>query len=297
MMKRLSLALSIAMAFTATSALALDTPRGSRYDNRIQYVEYNEGDVTLVRAAIGLGSRVVFAPGEQIQDVGSGFSQGWQFNWYDDENVLYILPKSVKVNDQQFVAPEPGKWDTNVMVKTNRRLYDLDLELVKSDLAGSAIKNRKVAYRVQFKYPADELAQSRADAEKKRTAAKMDAKPAPVNWSGYTMQIGDKSKGIAPTMAYDDGRFTYLRFPNNREFPAAFLVAEDKTESLVNSHIDPNEPDVLVIHRVSPELVLRLGEMVVGVYNENYDADGIPPTDGTTVPGVKRVLKSAEVSK
>lgn len=297
MMKRLTLALAITMAVTATPVLALDVPRGSNYDERIQYVEYNDGDVVLVRAAVGLGARIVLAPGEQIQDVGSGFSQGWQFDWYDGENVLYVKPKSVKVSENQFVAPEAGKWDTNLMIKTNMRLYDFDLELLKTaDAAASAVKNKRATYRLQFKYPADELAQARAKAEKQRTATKLDAKPAPMNWN-YTMQIGDKSSGIAPTMAYDDGRFTYLRFPNNRAFPAAFLVAEDKTESLVNSHIDPSSPDILVIHRVSPELVLRLGEMVVGVYNEDYDADGVPPTEGTTVPGVKRVLKSAEVSK
>lgn len=297
MMKRLTLALAITAAFTATSALALDTPRGSQYDGRIQHVVYNDADVVLIRAAVGLGARVVFAPGEQIQDVGSGFSQGWQFDWYDGENVLYIKPKSVKVNDQSFVSPEPGKWDTNVMVKTNKRLYDFDLQLMKTELTSSAVKNRNVSYRVQFQYPADELAEARAKADKKRTAAKMDAKPAPMNWKHYTMQIGDKSKAIAPSMVYDDGRFTYLRFPNNRDFPVAFIVAEDGTESIPNNHIDPNEPDVLVIHRVVPQLGLRLGEMVVGVYNEDYDPDGLPPNDGTTVPGVKRVLKSAEVSK
>lgn len=65
------------------------------------------------------------------------------------------------------------------------------------------------------------------------------------------------------------------------------------TESLVNSHIDPEQPDILVVHRVAPELALRLGNQAVGVFNDAYDAEGLPPVDGTTVPGVARRLRSA----
>ena len=110
------------------------------------------------------------------------------------------------------------------------------------------------------------------------------------------MQIGDASENIAPTMAYDDGRFVYLKFPNNRDFPSAFLVAADKTESLVNSHIDPAVPDTLVLQRVSKEMVLRLGNAVVGIYNDSFDPDGVPANQGTTVPGVKRVIKAGEIN-
>ncbi|HBP5913456.1 TPA: P-type conjugative transfer protein VirB9 [Pseudomonas aeruginosa] len=294
-MKPVALALALACALGSTTALAVDIPRGSNYDNRIQYVNYNPGDVVLVRAVAGLGARIVFAPGEEIIDVGSGFTQGWEF--LDSRNILYIKPKSIKLAENQFMAPEAGKWDTNLMVTTNLRMYDFDLRLLPGASDGKpAVNQRGVAYRVEFRYPAEDRAKALAAAEKRRAQAKLDAVPPPMNWH-YSMQIGDNSAAIAPTMAYDDGRFTYLRFPNNRDFPAAFLVAADKSESLVNSHIDPAVPDVLVIHRVSPELVLRLGNMVVGVYNESYDADGVPPTQGTTVPGVKRVIKSGEVTQ
>ncbi|MDP4573445.1 P-type conjugative transfer protein VirB9 [Pseudomonas sp. LPH60] len=293
-MKPFVLTLAIMSALATESVLALDVPRGSSYDSRIQYVNFNDGDIVLVRTSVALGARIVFAPGEQIQDIASGFNQGWQFK--DSDNVLYIKPKSLKINEAEFVLPEAGKWDTNLMVKTNLRMYDFDVVLLPTDVEKSAVKQKGAAYRVQFIYPQEVVAKSKAKAEKQLIEEKMAAKPAPVN-SAYTMQIGDNSSGIAPAEAYDDGRFTYLRFPNNRAFPAAYLVAEDKTESLIPSHIDPAVPDVLVIHRVSPEFALRLGEMVVGVYNEDYDAEGIPPKAGTTVPGMKRVIKSAEVSR
>lgn len=281
----LALALSLGVSGLAHSA---DIPQSSRYDNRIQYVNYNDGDVVVVRALPGLGLRIVFAGGENILDVASGFTQGWEFN--DRANILYVKPKSVvsgQGQEQVAYAPEAGKWDTNLMVRTNKRLYDFDLKLLPGGgNSGAAPKNQPVAYRVEFRYPADELAKANEEMARAEARAKLDEKPAPRNWN-YTMQIGDRSQDIAPTMAYDDGRFTYLKFPNNRDFPAAFLVAADKSESLVNSHVDN---DTLVLHRVAREMVLRLGDAVVGIYNENYDIDGLAPTDGTTVPGVQRVI-------
>jgi type IV secretion system protein VirB9 len=38
--------------------------------------------------------------------------------------------------------------------------------------------------------------------------------------------------------------------------------------------------------------MLRAGLVVVGVWNEAFDLDGAPPADGTTVPGVQRVVKA-----
>lgn len=289
-MKRQAIILAFVAAFG--SAHAADVPQGSQFDNRIQYVNYNPGDVVVVRAVAGLGARVVFAPGETILDVASGFTQGWEFS--DRRNILYIKAKSVKGEQgMPGMAPEAGKWDTNLMVTTNLRMYDIDLHLLPGSNSGKAASNQRIAYRVEFKYPADEQAAAKALADAHRAQAKLDTKPEPRNWN-YSMQIGDASENIAPTTAYDDGRFTYLKFPNNRDFPSAFLVAADKTESLVNSHIDPATPDTLVIQRVSREMVLRLGNAVVGIYNDSFDPDGIPAIQGTTVPGVKRVIKSGE---
>lgn len=286
-MKRLTLTLAVALSL-GNAAFAADIPQGSKYDSRIQYVNYNDGDVVVVRALPGLGLRIVFSSGENILDVASGFTQGWEFN--DRANILYVKPKSLvsgNGQDETVFAPEAGKWDTNLMVRTNRRLYDFDLKLLPGGgNSGPAPKNQPVAYRVEFRYPADELAKANEAQAREEARAKLSEKPAPRNWA-YTMQVGNNSQDIAPTMAYDDGRFTYLKFPNNREFPAAFLVAADKSESLVNSHV---ENDTLVLHRVAREVVLRLGDAVVGVYNENYDVDGLAPVDGTTVPGVQRVI-------
>lgn len=276
---------------TIASTHAVEVPQGSKFDNRIQFVNYNPRDVVVVRSVAGLGTRIVFSSGETILDVASGFTQGWEFS--DRRNMLYIKAKSIPgTQGSPAMEPQAGRWDTNLMVTTNLRVYDIDLHLLPGNNRGKSPLNR-VAYRVEYRYPKAEQAAAIAQSEDAELQARLDSKPLAQNWN-YTMQIGVGSENIAPTRAFDDGRFTYLTFPNNRDLPSAFLVSPNKTESLVNSHIDPNDPDTLVLQRVSPELVLRLGNAVVAVYNESFDRDGLPASDGTTVPGVKRSIKSAQ---
>jgi type IV secretion system protein VirB9 len=123
---------------------------------------------------------------------------------------------------------------------------------------------------------------------------RLSAKAQVLNTS-YSIADGKGSEDIVPAMVFDDGRFTYFRFPGNREVPAVFHVLGDGSETLVNARM---EDDLLVIDRVSRRLMLRAGSAVVGVWNDAFDLDGVPPGGGTTVPGVQRVVRvesSAEV--
>lgn len=119
-------------------------------------------------------------------------------------------------------------------------------------------------------------------------AERLQAKPQVMN-TQYSIAEGAGSQDIVPTLVYDDGRFTYLRFPGNREVPAVFHVLGDGSETLVNARM---EDDLLVVDRVSRRLMLRAGSAVVSLWNEAFDLDGRPPGDGTTVPGVQRVMKA-----
>ncbi len=119
-------------------------------------------------------------------------------------------------------------------------------------------------------------------------AERLQAKPQVMN-THYSLAEGAGSADIVPTLVFDDGRFTYLRFPGNREVPAVFHVLGDGRETMVNTRM---EDDLLVVDRVSRHLMLRAGSAVVGLWNEAFDLDGVPPQEGTTASGVQRILKT-----
>ncbi len=119
--------------------------------------------------------------------------------------------------------------------------------------------------------------------------ARLQARPQVRN-TDYTLAEGEHSQDIVPTLVFDDGRFTYLKFPGQRDVPAAFQVLGDGSEALVSTRM---EDDLMVIDRVARRFVLRAGSAVVALWNEAFDLDGGPSmqAQGTTVPGVTRALK------
>jgi type IV secretion system protein VirB9 len=282
-MKKLVLMLS--MLFASHYVMALEVPKSSSFDSRIQRIAYNENDVVEVNCYAGGSTQIAFAPDEEILDIASGFSSGWEFE--PRRNNLYVKVKSLKGKDSGVTKPIPGKWDTDLHVTTSHRIYTFQLILHPGEESSAVADNKKIAYLIRFKYPAEEAAKSRAAAQQRATEKRLAKNNKPRNWH-YSMKVPGGSEGIAPSMAWDDGRFIYLKFPGNREFPAAFVVSADGSESLVNTHIDPKTSDVLVIQQLTPELVLRLGTQVVGIFNDSYDAYGVPAKDGTTVEGVRR---------
>lgn len=270
-----SLLLIIAIIFS-TAAFALDIPTGSRLDGRIKHVIYKKNDVVRIDAFVGIGTQIILGEDEEITDYASGFSEGWDF--VKRGNTFYLKPKSLNA-------------DTNLHIVTNKRPYAFELRLNKDWMQKGKGRNLpydpKMAFRIEFVYPGDDAKKLSKDLAEREIRNRLNAANMPRNWN-YTMHVGEASREIAPTMAYDDGRFTYLKFPNNREIPAMFLVSADKSESLVNTHVID---DTVVIQRVGKEFVMRLGNAVIGLYNESYDPDGLPPENGMTAKGLKRVIK------
>jgi type IV secretion system protein VirB9 len=119
--------------------------------------------------------------------------------------------------------------------------------------------------------------------------ARWQTKPAVRN-AAYSVATGKDSEDIVPVMVFDDGTQTYFSFPNNRPIPTVFQIAPDGSEEMVNARMDPD--DLLVADRVGRRFVLRLGQSVAAIINDAFDLDGVPPKDGTTVPGVARVVKA-----
>ncbi|WP_144155264.1 TrbG/VirB9 family P-type conjugative transfer protein [Paraburkholderia sp. BCC1885] len=257
-------------------ALGWDLPGWSR-DSRVREVLYRPDAVVRIDAQRGFATHIVLDAKEHIEVVAPGDRDGWQ-----------VLAK--RGDHDVYLKPQLAAHDTNLEIRTDRRSYSFDLVVLP---LAARLGNRQEMYRVTFTYPADQdgeggegdgtEARQRQDAA--AVQARLDAPPLIRN-TAYSMQVMPHSDDITPGTAWDDGRFTYIRIPDNRRIPAVFRVAEDGSESVVDRHM---QGDLIVVHEVGRRFVLRLSDEVVGLWNDAYDVNGVPPVGGTTVDGVKRV--------
>lgn len=281
-----------ALGSAALCAAASAAPEPA--DPRLREVVYDPRVVVTVPVKRGIVTLVVLDADESITEVAAGLGGD-----------------CTKADSAWCVAAQPG--GRNLFVKAKSAASAANTLAVVTDRRTHAFRFVVLAdadpkppvYRLVVKAPARAAPASRhalrdmaplvalpavppPPPPQQIVAERLQARPQVMN-TQYSIAEGDGSQDIVPTLVFDDGRFTYLRFPGNREVPAVFHVLGDGSETLVNARM---EDDLLVVDRVSRRLMLRAGSAVVGLWNEAFDLDGKPPGEGTTVPGVRRVLKA-----
>lgn len=290
MNKRMALLMLLCAATKAVLGIA--PPTG---DPRVRYVDYNANQVTAVRVQRGTATRIVLAPNEKILENGaaSGFDADcsspdaeWCIRADSGTNVVLIKPKDRATHN-------------NLELRTSQRDYSFYFDVLpdasRRKLAAAPLVSdgEWPVYRIVFRYAQSiKTDPSKPDAPPARSVHKLldDARPVPRNWR-YSMQVMDGAADFAPEIVFDDGRFTYFRFPANRELPTIFYISSAGEEGRVNFHIDDHAPDIVVVERMAPRFVLRLGRTAIGIWNDAFDVDGLAPRDGTAVDGVSRVLR------
>lgn len=261
-------------------------------DPRLREVVYDPRAVVTVPVRRGVVTHIVFDDDEAITDVGAGLGgdcskpeAAWCIAAQPGGHNIFVKPKTT--------ADAPN----NLAVVTDRRTYSLRFVVL-------ADGDPKVpVYRLVIRAPVARAAAAAPVVEAPAfpslrveplpspqavVAERMKAAPEVLN-ADYSMAVGESSDDIVPTLVFDDGRFTYFSFPGNREVPAVFHVLGDGSETLVNARM---EDKLLAVDRVSLRLMLRAGSAVVGIWNDAFDLEGRPPSGGTTVPGVERVIKA-----
>jgi type IV secretion system protein VirB9 len=278
------------VAALAASAATCAEPNAP--DPRLREIKYDANSVVTVPVRRGVVTHVVLDADEAITDVGAGLGgdcskpeSAWCIAAQPGGRDIFVKPKSS--------ASAPN----NLAVVTDRRTHSFRF-VVLSDgdprppvyrlVVRAPVVRSVVAARPATLEPASIALPPAPPSSQEIVAERLKSQPKLVN-SNYSIAEGEASDDIVPALVFDDGRFTYFRFPGNREVPAVFHVLGDGSEALVNSRM---EGDLLVVDRVSRRLVLRAGSAVVGVWNEAFDLDGVPPAGGTTVPGVERIRKA-----
>lgn len=291
---------------------AVEMPKSSPNDERIRFITYVENQVTAIRVQRGVVTRIVLAPDEKIDIASTGLSS--LCDSPSDEWCIHAPPGSRQI----FVRPRDGATRNNVEVHTDKRDYSFEFDVLPdpdtksvTNSKHSSEKKPAAFYRVVFQYPTppdlirasvvggllNMLDGNKGDKNLGTSAptsgAGNDLSPREilkttipkVHNTKYNMQVLKDGEDAAPTMVYDDGRFTYFEFLGAREIPAIFTYGSDGQAVRVNWHM---EPPFVVAQRTARKFTLRLGNAVVGIFNEAFDATGIDTPNSTVSDVVKR---------
>jgi type IV secretion system protein VirB9 len=291
-------------AITATAALAALACSGPALaarpaaeppqagDPRIKTVVYSPDSVVTLPVRRGMVTQIVLAEDETA--VGQP-AMGKGSDCAREGDTWCVIASGRDV----FVKPKTGATANNMALVSTRRRYAFAFDVVSDAAASHAVMRVSMALP-----PAPRTVAAAASGPvtielgpppmtaRELVANRMRSLPAVRN-KDYSVAVGERSEDIVPAMVFDDGTKTYFKFPNNRPLPTVFESLGDRSEEMVNAHM---EGDQLVADRVARRFVLRLGNSVAAVINEAFDIDGVAPLDGTTVPGVQRVLRSAAAS-
>lgn len=269
------IALTIALVLGG-NAHALEIPRGGPLDARVKFIDYRAEEVVQLVGHYGFSTHIQFSPSESVQQIAMGDKEAWE-----------VAP----VDNHIFIKPKGDEATTNMTVVTSRRVYNFELSAHWSQ-SGAHPHPNDMFFQINFRYPEEIAARAAREAEAQRLQERLNQtdEPAAANWNYWAKG----SQEVTPSKAFDNGRFTFLTFANNSEMPAIYMVNPDGTESLVNTHIDPENPDTIVVHKVGRQLVMRKGNSVACIFNESYDPEGVTNTTGTTIPGVERVIRGNE---
>ena len=213
--------LSIALTLIATPALAEYIPRSGGNDNRVRVATYQDGQVYRLSVSLTHVTTVEFGQGETIRSIIAGDTEGFQLDGVPGGRAFAVKPNARGVH-------------TNITVYTNRRSYYFNVTEASSP----------TYYVVQFRYPEDNVRPTNAVAQQ-----------AP----NYNYAASDQTE-FTPTSVWDDGTFTYFRFPRSSPVPAIFRSTTGSERTVNSQQI---EDGVLRVSGVSNQWVLRLGDDVV----------------------------------
>lgn len=235
--------------------LALLGFEGAAIAQAVQQYQYLPDHIYEVRTGLGITTEIVLSPSEQVLDYSTGFSAGWALT--RRANVFYIKPRNVDV-------------DTDMMIRTATHSYILELKVVATDWKSlDQAKRNGVQYKITFTYPADAIF---SDAVNRITKPpELDTglvKGRSYNFSYDYATRDKKAPWLVPVSVYDDGRFTYIKMSDTKEFPSGNFPTVYMREQLNGSDEVVNttvKGDMIVVHGTYPYLVIRHGDDVVGL--------------------------------
>lgn len=279
-MKSILLMATALGALVPAAALAEQTPRQLGPDQRIREVNYTDGNVIKIRSGFRTATQIEFAPGEVIKFVAMGDTVSWE-----------VAP----ADNSLFVKPREQAGVTNLIVVTEfqgtKRNYTFELTAVAGARATGTF------FKVRLRYPEYEAQQAVLATQQAQLAAALVAQNGAVR---VALDLGvlegkrnmnykvEGSSDIQPSEISDNGQFTVLRFPNQREIPAIFTVNPDGSEATAAFDV---RDEFVVVHGIYKQMRLRRGKVVLCIYNESPSFYGRDPKTDTASEVVERTTE------
>lgn len=324
-MKRIALTTLFLLVLMPT--YAEDTPRRSELDPRVRYVTYKPDDVVAVPVRRGVVTRIILGTDEKIVQSGTGFAANcandaleWCVRADPGSSQIWVKARDNATHNNLEVATDRGR-DYSLVFRVlpdakapgHDEVYRVIFQYVlPPPVMPASLRSLIPAEGVaSAAIPAGAMSESEnnALADKPAVSPTTSVKPQPkpqtialpasvegrlalgpeIKNTHYTMNHAGGGDLLAPSLAFDDQRFTYLKFPANRQIPAPFVLGADGNETRANFRMQ--EGGLMVIEKIARAFILRLGEAVVGIYNEAFDADGVEIPTAVAAPGVVREVK------
>ncbi len=233
----------------ATSTVAQPAYSDSAADPRIRTVFYDANRIVRLDAYVGYQLMIQFGSDERVENVAIGDGSAWQVTPNKEASLL-------------FLKPVEGAGRTNMTVVTDQRSYLFELDAHPA----AAARPDAVTYALRFTYPPPPAVAS---------VAGPPPPSQPQRRNTFYTYTG--SRELLPSVVFDDGRFTYFRWPAETSTPAVFSIGADGQESLINSSWRDGYE---AVEMIAPSFRLRDGKEVTTVINEAWSA----PLRGSDAP-------------
>ena len=204
---------------------------------------FRDGAIYLVYAGLDRLTDIELEPGETLTaDPVAGDTQGWI-------KAQFTSGSGAGARTHIVIKPRDEGIETNLIVPTTRRVYELDLR-AKPDWYMPAVR---------WFYPDEELAAvAKQRADDKATALSTETLAVSPEHLNFRYKIRGRDVPWKPSQVFDDGTKVYLEMPSGmttNDAPALFVM-EDGKPLLVNYRIKRR---LYIVDRLFADAQLRVG--------------------------------------
>jgi type IV secretion system protein TrbG len=171
---------------------------------------------------------VALQPGEQVLDIVTGDSQRWNIS---------VARSGSDTGERPHIMVKPlaeGELETNLMVTTDRRVYNIDMV---------SVSEGQYTPQIDFYYPNDPIVIAQPTSKTAGKPAGHTVKEQDISTlvsledMNFDYKIkGDNGLAWYPSRVFDDGRKVFIQMPNHLESSEApvFLVEQEGKQEIVN---------------------------------------------------------------